>query len=98
MKFSNITAGAALLALINTPIITMAGASFDTAKKEATAEINKAKSAGHEWRDSRKILGKAEAAEKAGDHDKAIKLANKAKKQGIDAVAQAKSQAKAGPY
>ena len=36
-----------------------------------------------------------EKAEKAGDHEKAMKLVNKARQQGIIAVAQAKEQANA---
>ncbi len=97
MKLRTITTTAALLALLATPVLSMASTSFDQAKKEAVAEIDKAKAAGFEWRDSRKILEKAEKAEKAGDHKKALKLANQAKKQGIDAVAQSKTQTIAGP-
>jgi len=97
MKLRTITTTAALLALLTTPVISMASTSFDQAKKEAAAEIDKAKAAGFEWRDSRKILKKAEQAEKAGDHKKALKLANQAKKQGINAVAQSKTQTSAGP-
>lgn len=59
---------------------------------DAKAEINKAKAMGNEWRDSRKLLKQAKAAEAAGDHEKAAKLIAKAKKQGLDAQTQAKSQ------
>ncbi len=97
MKLRTITT-AALLALLTAPVTTIASTSFDQAKKEAVAEIDKAKAAGFEWRDSRKILKKAEKAEKAGDHKKALKLANQAKKQGIDAVAQSNTQTSAGPH
>ena len=97
MKLHTITTSAALLALLTTPVIAMAGGDFEKAKKEASAEINNAKAAGYEWRDSQKILKKAEEAEKAGNHEEAMKLANKAKKQGIDAVAQAEVQKNAGP-
>ncbi len=97
MKLRTITTTAALLTLLTTPMMGMANTSFDQAKKEAVAAIDKAKAAGYEWRDSRKILKKAEDAEKAGDHEKALKLANKAKKQGSDAVAQSKTQTSAGP-
>ncbi len=96
MKLRIITT-AALLALLTAPVTTIASTSFDQAKKEAVAAIDKAKAAGFEWRDSRKILKKAEKAEKAGDHKKALKLANQAKKQGIDAVAQSNTQTSAGP-
>lgn len=95
MKLHTMTAGAALCALLFTPAISIAGG-FEQSVKEATTEIDKAKAAGYEWRDSRKILKQAEKAEKAGDHEKALKLANKAKQQGIIAVAQAKQQANAG--
>ena len=97
MKLNTITTSAALVALLSTPLTTIAGSDFETAKKNATAAIDNAKSAGHEWRDSRKILKKAEDANKAGDQAKAIKLAKQAEKQGLDAVAQAEVQKKAGP-
>jgi hypothetical protein len=98
MKLHAITTSAALLALLTTPAASIAGTSFEQAKKAATTEIDNAKAAGFEWRDSRKILKKAEEAEKAGKHSDAMKLANQAKKQGIDAVAQAKVQVNAGPH
>jgi hypothetical protein len=98
MKLRTITTSAAILALLTSPLMSMASTSFDQAQKEAVAEIDKAKAAGYEWRDSRGILKKAEAAEKAGDHEKALKLAKQAKKQGIDAVAQSKTQTNAGPH
>ena len=62
MKLRTITTTIALLALFTTPVISMASTSFDQAKKEAIAEIDKAKAAGFEWSDSRKILKKAEDA------------------------------------
>lgn len=70
---------------------------FEGLKAAAVASIDKAKASGNEWRDSRKILTKAEDAFKAGDIEKAIKLAKKAKEQGELAVAQAAAQANAGP-
>ena len=96
MKITTIFTRAALLALLITPLSSMAASSFDKAVKEATAEIDKAKAAGFEWRDSRKFLKKAAEAEKSGDHNKAMKLVAKAKKQGILAVAQAHDQKNAG--
>jgi len=63
-----------------------------TAASEAQAEIDKAKSMGYEWRDSKKILDKAYKALDDGDVETANKLIAKAKKQGIDAQTQAKSQ------
>ena len=96
MKLMTLALATAITALLATPV--MASSDFDKAKTAAVAEIDKAKAANYEWRDSRKILKKAEAAEKAGDHDTAMKLANKAKQQGIVAVAQSKEQANAGPH
>ena len=98
MKIITISTRAALLALLITPLSSIAGSSFDKAVKSATAEIDKAKAAGYEWRDSRKILKKAKAAEKKGDHAKAMKLVAQAKQQGTIAVAQAKLQKNAGPH
>ena len=95
MRIISISTHGALLALLVTPLSSMAGSAFDKAAKDATAEIDKAKAVGYEWRDSRKILDKAAKAEKAGDHATAMKLAAKAKQQGIIAVAQAKEQQKA---
>jgi len=93
----NAILGTALITLLSTPIVSIAASDFDTAVKEATAEINKAKAANYEWRDSGKILEEAIKAEKAGDHARAMQLANEAKQQGILAVAQSKQQENAGP-
>jgi nitrogenase molybdenum-iron protein alpha/beta subunit len=98
MKLNTIVLGTALTVLLSTPIASIAGDDFNKAVKEATTEIDKAKAANYEWRDSRKILKSAEKAEKAGNHAEAMKLANKAKQQGIIAVAQAKQQKNAGPH
>ncbi len=71
---------------------------FDALVKEAKGNIDKAASIGYEWRDTRKILKKAQAAAKAGDIKKAVKLATLAKKQGELAYAQGQSQKDAGPW
>ncbi len=63
-----------------------------SAATAAASEIDKAKSMGNEWRDSRKILKKAQKALDEGDTETANKLIAKAKKQGIDAQTQAKAQ------
>ena len=97
MKITTLSTRVVLLALLVTPLSSIASGAFDQAAKDATAEIDKAKAAGYEWRDSRKILDQAAKAEKAGDHATAMKLAAKAKQQGIIAVAQAKQQQNAGP-
>lgn len=63
----------------------------------AESEQKLAKKAGYEWRDTGKMLKKAKAAMKDGDFDKATKLANKAKRQSTNALAQAEEQKNAGP-
>lgn len=67
------------------------------AHRAAKASLKAASQAGYQWRDSGKILKKAEQAAKKGNYDKAIKLANQAQAQGQLAVAQSKEQVNAGP-
>ena len=86
-----------LLTTIGSIFMVLGATSFatveaSTAASEALAEIDKAKSMGYEWRDSKKILDKAHKALKNGDVKEANKLIAKAKKQGIDAQIQAKAQ------
>jgi len=71
--------------------------SVEQAISDATEANKKAKSIGHEWRDTAKIIKKAKKAAKAGDDSKAIKLANKAEFQGKAAYAQGIEQKDAGP-
>jgi uncharacterized membrane-anchored protein len=97
MKISKLAILSAVFALIAAPLSASASSDFESAKQQAIAEIDKASALGYEWRDSRKILQQAEKAEKAGDHEKAIKLVNQAKQQGMVAVVQAESQKNAGP-
>ncbi len=52
----------------------------------AQAVLDEADSLGVEARDSRKTLGKAREAAKAGDEETAVKLANLARRQGEDAI------------
>ncbi len=59
----------------------------------AKEENAKAKKMGAEWRDTGKLIKKAEAAMKAGDEAKAIKLADKARFQAVTAQKQAKFEA-----
>lgn len=54
----------------------------------AQSALDEADSLGAEWRDSRKILGKAREAAKAGDEETAVKIANIARRQGESAVNQ----------
>ncbi len=50
-----------------------------------------------EWRDTGKLIKKARKAKAKGDFDKAVKLANKAKRQAQNAMAQYKEQKNAKP-
>jgi hypothetical protein len=59
-----------------------------SAINSAKAENKKAAAVGYEWRDTGKLLKKAEAAAKKGQNDEAIKLANKAKTQASLAIKQ----------
>lgn len=63
----------------------------------AKHETKRAKAKNYEWRDTGKLIKKAEAAAKDGDFGKAVKLANKAKEQSTLALAQAEAQKNAGP-
>lgn len=79
----------------------MAPADAESAKSAiaaAKAAQKKAKKAGSEWRDTGKMIKKAEAALEKKDFAKAVKLANKAKSQGEMGEAQGKAEAKAGPW
>ncbi len=67
-------------------------AAAEQAIADAKAANAEAKSMGAEWRDTGKIIGEAEEALAAGDYEKAITLANKAKRQAENAVAQARSE------
>ncbi|VAW52237.1 hypothetical protein MNBD_GAMMA05-119 [hydrothermal vent metagenome] len=61
---------------------------------DAKAANAKAKSVDYEWRDTGKVIKKAEKALAGGDTEGAIKLAKKAEKQASIAVAQAASENK----
>lgn len=98
MKAPKLVLISAILALSVAPLAAQAGSDYEAVKKAAVIEIDKAKAAGFEWRDSRKLLKKADEAAKKGDMKKALKLANMARAQGIAAVAQAESQKNAGPH
>ena len=82
------------------------GSSPDTAynANDASASITAAEQANmktqkvnYEWRDTGKILKKAKAAQKEGDFDMAVKLADKAKKQALNAYKQYLEQMNAKP-
>lgn len=61
---------------------------------EAKAANAEAKAANFEWRDTGKLIAKAEAALAAGDEEGAIKLANKATAQARTAIAQGEAENK----
>lgn len=64
----------------------------------AEHERKRAQAKGYEWRDTGKIIKKAHEALKAGNFDEATKLANKAKQQSTNALAQYEQQKNAGPH
>jgi len=72
------------------PTKTLADANM--ALKSAMAANSKAKKMYVEWRDTGKILKNARKAKGKGDFDKAVKLANKAEREAINAVKQANDQ------
>ena len=68
------------------------GMTAEQAISDAKAANAEAKAVGYEWRDTGKIIEDAEKALADGNEEEAIKLANKAKKQANDAVAQQKAE------
>ncbi|MFV2003980.1 MAG: hypothetical protein ACC650_02190 [Gammaproteobacteria bacterium] len=95
MKIKNLTMifskASIISACLFAPVLAQAG-SYEDAIKEANISIDKAKAINYEWRDSRKLLKKADKLNKEGQTDKAMNLVKKAKKQGELAVAQAELQ------
>ena len=67
-------------------------ATFKAAYKEATAARKAARKAGFEWRDTRKMLQQARKLGKKGEYAKAVKLANRAKRQAELGLIQAREQ------
>ncbi|MFP3873967.1 MAG: hypothetical protein ACLFQT_03790 [Thiohalophilus sp.] len=63
----------------------------------AKSELNKAKQLNYAWRDSGKMIKAAEKAAKEGEYDKAVDLANEARKQGELAQSQHNEQKDSGP-
>jgi len=73
--------------------------SYEEAVSEATTALDAAKAVNYEWRDSRKLLEKADKLHKSGKSDDAMKLVMEAREQGRQAVAQAQMQsAVTGPH
>ena len=73
-------------------IMSTQACAYTEERSAAVSEIEKARSMGNEWRDSMKLVEKADKANEANDTETAAKLIAKAKKQGIDAQIQAKAQ------
>lgn len=68
------------------------GASAEDAIAAAKAANERARQEGYEWRDTGKLIASAEKALAGGDSEKAIKLANQAKRQAENAVEQKYSE------
>jgi len=100
MNHAKIFAGVALASvlMLGNAYASSSEAEYKSALNEAKTALNNAKKVQFLWRDSGKILKKADKAAKSGDFAKATKLANKAKRQGELALLQSKEQANAGPY
>lgn len=77
-----------LAACQSAPTKTMAQA--NSAIIAAEMVNNKAKKVFYEWRDTGKLIKKAKKAKKKGDYDKAVKLANTAKRHANHAIDQSK--------
>ena len=98
MKLKNLSLITVLSACLMSPALSQAG-TYEEAVMDAKASINNAKALNYEWRDSSKLLEKADKLNKEGKSDKAMKLVAEAKKQGDMAVIQAKLQASvSGPH
>ena len=94
----------AMLAAAATLILGACATAPTTTKDDAMAAINmakqeqaKANKVNFEWRDTGKIIKQAEEALKKEDYATAVKLANKAKTQGMLAQQQYEEQKNAGP-
>ena len=69
---------------------------YQKAHDDAVAALNQAASVDSEWRDSRAMLKKSKKMADAGNLEQAVKLANKAKKQGELGYAQGVAEQNAG--
>lgn len=81
------------------PVAAPAGSeqqAYEASLAAAKAEIKKAHAVSGEWRDTGKILKKAEQAAVDGNYGNAMKLAEKAKFQAIRGQEQAAAEANAG--
>ena len=98
MKFKKLYLVSLTGAFLLNPSLVLAS-SYDAAVKDAKTSINNARSLNYEWRDSRKLLEKADKLNKEGKTDEAMNLVTDARKQGEMAVLQAKLYADVnGPH
>ncbi|MDQ1362405.1 MAG: hypothetical protein QG652_265 [Pseudomonadota bacterium] len=67
-------------------------ATAEKAIADARSAMAEAKKLGNEWRDTDNLLKQAEEALAAGDYAKAVELANEARRQAENAIAQANSE------
>ena len=93
-KYTLISLAAAFL--LSGAVHAASQADYDKAVAAAQAALKTASSMGNQWRDSGKLLKKADEAAKAGDFAKAVTLAQAAEFQGRIAQQQATEQAYAG--
>ena len=80
------------------PKAPLTASEFATLLQNAKTSIDKAKSVGGEWADSRRLLEEAKSAAESGDMIKAEKLATLAKEQGRLGYEQTINQKNAGPW
>ena len=98
MKIKNLGLISIISACLFAPALSQAG-NYDDAVQDANSSLDKAKAVNYEWRDSRKMLKKADKLNQAGKTDEAMKLVATAQKQGELAVAQAELQSGvSGPH
>ena len=79
---------AAAIAMTSPMAFAESAASAKDAIADAHATTKKVAKVGYEWRDTGKMIKKAEEAAAKGDNDAAVKLARKAEEQSKDAYAQ----------
>lgn len=79
------------------PVVGEEQGEYEAVYAAAKQSLSNASAVGYQWRDSGKILKKAEKAAAEGNYEKATELASTAGMQGELAVAQSKEQANAGP-
>lgn len=96
-KLIIVAATAALMTACAAPAPTHNLEQANAAIVAANAANGKAKKVNYEWRDTGKIIKKARKAKGAGDFDGAVKLANKAKRQAMNAYAQYEEQKNVKP-